>query len=59
MQDKKIISPNDVKENNPNDDEEILKNIHSDLPAHSENNDGDRSGNNQEKRDDPETLKIP
>ena len=26
MQDKKIIEKDDVKENNPNDDEEIIKN---------------------------------
>lgn len=59
MQDKKIITRDDVKENNPNDDEEILKNIDPEPPGNSENNEEDKPGKNQEKLDGSETIGIP
>ena len=58
MTDKKIITRNDVKENNPNDDEEILKNDPDLIPdPDDENKEG---SNNRSKKDQgDETIGIP
>lgn len=59
MQEKKIITWNNVKENNPNDDEEILKNLDSDPLSNYENNEEGKSEKKQYKPDGSETLGIP
>lgn len=59
MPDKKIITPNDVKENNPNDDEEILKNTDANVPAAPGNDDEDSSEKKKEKTQGSETIGIP
>jgi hypothetical protein len=59
MADKKIIEKENVKENNPNDDEEILKNNEDAdaLPVKDEEPAGSKSEN--EKKQGSETLGIP
>lgn len=59
MQDKNIITRNDVKENNPNDDEEILKNNIENVPDNADKDDADKSLNKKEKSQESETIGIP
>ena len=59
MPGKKIIEKKDVKENNPNDDEEILKN-NEDADRVLIKDDGEsRSNNDNEKQQGSETIGIP
>ena len=58
MADKKIIDKKDVKENNPNDDEEILKN-NPDIIPEAENENEDESNDTNEKSQGNETIGIP
>lgn len=59
MPDKKIITRNDVKENNPNDDEEILKNTDANVPEDHGNDDTAKSENKKERTQGSETIGIP
>ena len=56
MTDKKIIDNKEVKENNPNDDEEILRNDQDTIPD-TENKEEPNKSN--EKNQDNELIRIP
>lgn len=59
MTDKKIIDKKHIKENNPNDDEEILKNMDANVKDEKDNPSIEDSKNEKEKTDGSETLGIP
>lgn len=59
MADKKIIDKKDVKENSPNDDEEILKNTHGTSADNITNNDEDQLKKKDDKAPASKTLYIP
>ena len=56
MENKKIIDKKNVKERNPNDDEEVFKNPENEKIA---NNDDDKAKEENEKTQNAETIGIP
>ena len=58
MADKKIIQKEDVKQNNPNDDEEILKNT-PETDMEETSSEAQEQKNKDEKKQGSETIGIP
>jgi len=58
MADKKIIEKKDVKENNSNDDEEVLKNNDAEIQTDAPKDEVNGSKNKNEKTQDPEITGI-
>ena len=59
MPDKKIINKKDVNENNPNDDEEILKNTHECIRDNYNNTDTDESKDKDDKTVGSKKIEFP
>ncbi|MDB5222765.1 MAG: hypothetical protein JWN83_1432 [Chitinophagaceae bacterium] len=59
MTEKKIIEKKNVKENNPNDDEEILKNADADVQDNTKDEGTDELKDGNEKTEGSETIGIP
>ena len=59
MADKKIIDKKNVKENNPNDDEEILKNSNTTVWENNEKAEKDESLRKDQNTTGQETIGIP
>lgn len=58
MDDKKIIEKKNVKENNPNDDEEVLKNNDTQIDQDTTNRDAKQPKSKNEAPQDPEITGI-
>lgn len=58
MDDKKIIEKQNVKENNPNDDEEILKNNDTQVEEDTTNREAKQPKSKNERTQDPEITGV-